>query len=345
VNAVDREVGTLGWVYLGAVLLAVLAWAGWALWWAPVGNGAPGAGDTADSSQDQSPGFMRVTEKGLLEWLKRADPIPQCSDVLLLRDLSRGAHATAKMARNFGNLDDAVRWGAVAIAAYERLAELSDVGQGSPYRRISELYLDMADFAQAVDYEKKHIAWKEKTGLDAGRLTLGKLLVAAERHEEALDELGRAALSDGSAAARAEAHLLIGGCFETTKRPAEALEAYGQAIDAARKGLQDLTPEVFDSRGTFLIRPAGPDQGVASVSRIGEPPDSRAVKKLVEEKGYKIVNEQMRAKGIRELEGLLVKATKRITSALYEMGRPDEETPSSQPVDDESPTPPPGTAP
>ena len=346
VSYVDRQVGTLGWVFLGAVLAVVLLWAAWAIWWAPVEGPPPGPVGPADGDEDpSSPGYMRITEAGLLEWLKEADPIAECQDGRLLTDLSRGAHATSKMSRSFGNADTADRWAAVAIAAYERLAELSEPGKGSPYRRISELYLSMDNAGLAVDFERKHVAWKEDAGQDPGRLALGRLLLDAGRHEEALTELERAALAGPDEAVRAEANILMADCFEMTKRPAQAVAACGRAIDNARKGLEALTPEAFDSRGTFLIRPTRPGEGVATVSQIGATPDSPAVTKLVDEQGYKIINEQMRAKQVREIQGLLTKAAEKMVAVLYEMGRRDEDVPASQPANEELPTSPLGTAP
>ncbi|MFH0964890.1 MAG: tetratricopeptide repeat protein [Planctomycetota bacterium] len=330
----ERQIGILGWVFLTSVLVLVIVMV---LLFAPRGAKEAVPVVPGEKSEEGSTRFLRVDDKVLADWVARAEPIAQCSDAELLNNLSRGAEARARVAVSFQDADNASKWSVKAIEAYERLAVLSPPGKGNPYRHISLLYAASGNAKDALEYERKHIAWKEKAGESPERLTLSALLMQTEDYEAAVRELRRVLEGEPNDLVRLRAHMFMGDCLRKTDKVPEAIQAYGRAIDTAKLALENSTPQAFDKKGTYLFRPMDSQEQMSSVEWIGEPPDSPRVRELVEKRGYRIANAEMRASRIAQIKALLQELTERYAALLNELGMPPQaeegpETPSSQPA-------------
>lgn len=340
----DRHnMGGLGWAFLAAVFLVIVA----AVAWYFLRPAAPPEAPPATTVGIEHTNMLRVDPQSLAEWRRAADPIAECEDLVLLDRLSRGAYAHAGFAYQTGAEDNGAEWSAVSIGAFERMAEILPPGQGAPYRLISKLYVLRKEHDKALEYERKHVARLTGAGLTPNRMHLASRLADVEMYKEALAELRIVVTKGAPDVTMIEAQILIGEVLARQDRSDESFTAFSRAIALARRAMEQSTPEAFDKRGTRLLLPPEQEGGLPKIFQTDDPPNSPQVKGYIAQ-GYVNGNERARLARVAALAKLLNLAADRSANALVAMGEtddppPDPTPPASQPArpaDEENPNPP-----
>lgn len=319
--------GGLGWAFLAAVFLVIVA----AVAWYFLRPGAPPSETPPATPGVEQTNMLKVDPQSLAQWRRTAEPIAECEDLDLLDRLSRGAYAHAGFAYQTGAEDNGAEWSDVSISAFERMAELLPPGKGAPYRHISQLYVLRKEPEKALEYERSHLARLAEAGLTPDRMHLARRLADVGSCKEALAEL-RTLIAKGASDMRLiEAQILIGEVLTRQDLQDEALSAFSRAIALARHAMEQSTPEAFDKRGTRLLLPADHEGALPKIFQTNAPPDSARVKEYLAQ-GYVNTNEGARLARVAALVRLLNVAADRSAGALVAMGKSDEPPPGHTPA-------------